>query len=96
MKFAVVQLQGKQYRVEPSIQELFEEPDCGCCQSRNIRCEVRHIDNNSYFKLVCADCTAQLDFGQKKDGKSLFIKRRDENKQPLPDRGWYVWQGKRE
>lgn len=75
-----------------AIQELFEEPNCGCCQSQHIRCEVRHIDSNSYFKLLCIDCGATLDFGQKKDGKGLFAKRRDEDKSDLPNRGWYVWQ----
>ncbi len=88
---------GKQaFEVVAAVQELFEEPDCGACKSANIRCDVREFDANKYFKLVCNDCGAQLDFGQHKDGKGLFVKRRGEDKQPLPDRGWYVWQGSKQ
>lgn len=77
-----------------AIQELFEEPCCGLCQSERIRCDTREFDGNKYFKMVCNDCGGQLDFGQHKDGKGLFVKRKDENKQNFPNRGWYVWQGK--
>ena len=83
---------GKQaFELVAAIQELFEEPECGCCKSVRIRCEVRHVDANAYFKLLCLDCGATLDFGQKKDGKGLFVKRKNEDKQELPNRGWYVW-----
>lgn len=78
-----------------AIQELFEEPNCGACKSEAIRCDVRTIDNNQYFKLLCLGCGATLDFGQKKDGKGLFAKRLDEDKHPLPNRGWYIWQNRR-
>ena len=85
---------GKQaFEVVAAIQELFEEADCGCCQSKNIRCDVREYDQNKYYKLCCNDCAAQLDFGQKKDGKTLFVKRRDKEGQDLPNRGWYIYQG---
>lgn len=94
LAFEVDVTTGKQaFEVVAGVQELFEEPACGCCKSANIRCSVRDHDNNKYFSLVCADCGAQLDFGQKKDGKTLFCKRRDENKQAMPNRGWYVWHG---
>jgi hypothetical protein len=73
------------------IQELFEEEKCGCCQSVNIRCNVREIDNYKYFSLVCSDCEAQLDIGQKKDMKSLFVKRKDKDRNPLANHGWYHW-----
>lgn len=80
-----------------AVQELFEEPDCGCCGSANIRCDVREFDGNQYYKLACNACGAQLDFGQHKNGKSLFVKRWDKEKnRPLPNRGWYVWQGSRQ
>ncbi len=75
-----------------AIQELFEEPTCGCCKSDLIRFDVREFDGNSYYKLVCEKCTAQLDFGQHKVGNGLFCKRYDkETKSALPNRGWYVY-----
>jgi hypothetical protein len=89
---------GKQaFEIVAAIQELFEEPACGCCKSAHIRCDVREFDGNSYYKLLCNACGAQLDFGQHKDGKGLFVKRTDkETKKPLPNRGWYVWQGQKQ
>ncbi len=83
------------FEVVAAIQELFEEPCCGACKSKNIRCDVRVFDGNKYYKLVCNDCAAQLDFGQHKEGGGLFVKRRDKDGRDMPDGGWYVWQGKR-
>ena len=83
------------FELVASIQELFEEAECGMCKSPCIRCEMREYDGNSYYKMVCSSCGAQMDFGQKKDGKTLFAKRFDKDtKQPMPHRGWYKWQGK--
>lgn len=74
------------------LQELFEEPDCGCCKSKAIRCEVREHDGNKYYKVVCNACGAQLDFGQFKDGKGLFVKRWDKDAgRAMPNRGWYIY-----
>lgn len=73
------------------IQEVFEEPQCGCCKSQRIRHEVREFDGNSYYKLYCDDCGATLDFGQHKQGGSLFPKRHDKDRHDLPNRGWYVY-----
>jgi hypothetical protein len=72
------------------IQEVFEEEKCGKCGSERIRCSVTEHDGHKYYKLRC-ECGAQIDFGQHKVGDTLFIKRRDENKEPLPNHGWYVW-----
>lgn len=77
-----------------AIQELFEEPDCGMCKGKRIKCDCREFDGNKYFKLACDDCGAQLDFGQHKDGKGLFIKRKDKDNRAIPNRGWYKWQAK--
>ncbi len=98
LTFEVEVTTGKQaFEVVAAVQELFEEAACGCCKSAHIRCDVREYDSNKYFKLVCNDCNAQIDFGQHKDGKGLFIKRFDKDtKAALPNRGWYVWQGRRD
>ncbi len=77
-----------------TIQEVFEEPCCGKCGSKSIRFEVREFDGNSYYKLFCTSCTAQLDYGQNKDMKNLFVKRRDKDSNTaLPNRGWYIYGG---
>ena len=33
------------------IQEIFEEPACGCCKSDRIRFDLREFDGNKYYKL---------------------------------------------
>lgn len=75
------------------IGELFEEKSCGCCGSEHIRPQVRHHDSYIFYELRCHDCSAQLSFGQKKDGGHLFPKRYDtEAREPLPNRGWYIYE----
>ena len=73
-----------------TLQELFEEPDCGCCKSKAIAANRRDIDNGCYYSWRCLDCGAQLDIGQKKDGKGMWAKRQDHPE----TRGWYVWSGR--
>jgi hypothetical protein len=76
-----------------TIQELFEETACGLCGKENLNYEVREYDGNNYYKLVCRDCQATLDFGQRRDGNNLFIKRKDAEGNTLPNSGWYRYQG---
>lgn len=81
-----------------SAQEVFEaETQCGMtnCSSANIRFQVRTVDDNEFFELVCNDCHARFSFGQNKKGGGLFPKRRD-NGNPLPNRGWSKWDGKKD
>lgn len=74
------------------IQEIFEEPECGCCKSKLIRYDVREFDGNRYYKLLCEACGATLDFGQNKQGDTLFVKRFEkETRNPLPNKGWYKY-----
>lgn len=68
------------------IQEIFEESSCGCCQSDRIRFEVREFDKNKYYKLVCDQCGATLDFHQRKEGERLYLKDSD---RASSTRGWY-------
>jgi hypothetical protein len=76
-----------------TVQELFEESTCGLCGQENLTYEVREYDGNNYYKLHCRDCHATLDFGQRRDGSNLFIKRKDADGNVLPNRGWYRYQG---
>jgi hypothetical protein len=61
---------------------------------------VRHAESRDgkecdYFELQCAnlDCGARLCFGQHQVGNTLFAKRKDGEGNPLPNRGWNVYQG---
>jgi hypothetical protein len=76
-----------------TVHELFEEAACGLCGQSRLAYEVREFDGNNYYKLVCRDCHATLDFGQRRDGSNLFIKRKDAEGNPLPNQGWYRYQG---
>ena len=73
------------------IQEIFSEEKFGLCGSTNLKFIVRNVDNNDYFELRCNDCGAILAFGQHKKGGTLFPKRKDDNANYLPNKGWHKW-----
>jgi hypothetical protein len=74
-----------------AVQELFCEPDCGCCKSTDLICTTRDWKDSTIYNLKCVACGAQLDLGQRQADHGLFIKRRDKDKNLLPNRGWYIW-----
>ena len=79
------------FRAVANLQAIFAAEDaCGCCQSTDISYRTRIIDDNEYFDLICNACSASFRFGQTRKG-SLFPKRKDEQNQPLPNRGWSVY-----
>lgn len=81
------------------LDELFGEEVCGCCGGKEVRHQVTHPGEYTYYKLKCMnpECGAVLDFGQNKDMKGLFVKKWDsEARAPLPNGGWYVWDGQRQ
>lgn len=73
------------------IQEIFGEEKCGLCGSSNIKFVVRNVEGNDYYELRCADCGAVLAFGQHKKGGTLFPKRKDDDGNYLPSKGWHKW-----
>lgn len=82
------------------IQENFE-PDskCGRCGGTDLKFRVRHAESRDgkkcqYYELECGDpeCRARLSFGQHQEGGTLFAKRKDNDKNWLPDNGWTVYQ----
>ena len=75
-----------------TIQEIFGESECGVCNNSNLRFIVRSVEGNDYHELKCISCNAILAFGQHKKGGTLFPKRKDDNNNWLPNRGWYKWQ----
>lgn len=79
------------------IQEVFESDSvCGMCRSADIHFRVREVQGNKYFELRCGACNAQFAFGQNKDMKSLFPKRKDDQGNWLPNRGWFKYTPKAE
>lgn len=74
------------------LQEVFEaDSSCGMCKSQDIHFRVREVKGNKYFEIRCGACNAQFSFGQNKDMKSLFPKRKGEDGNWLPNRGWFKW-----
>jgi len=72
------------FKAIAELQEIFECDDaCGCCGSPHIRLNVRTIDGNDYYGLVCISCGAELAMGQHRNGRTLFPKRTDGNGAPL-------------
>lgn len=73
------------------IQEIFSEDKCGLCSKTNLKFVVRNVDGNDYYELRCNDCSAILSFGQHKKGGTLFPKRREDDGNYLPNKGWHKW-----
>ncbi len=77
------------------IQEVFDvESACGLCQSKDIRCQARQVDDYDFYELVCNACHARFSFGQAKKGGGLFPKRKDEAGKWLPNHGWSKYEPK--
>lgn len=74
-----------------TIQEIFGEEKCGSCNKNNIRFVVRNVEDNDYYELRCSDCGSILAFGQHKKGGTLFPKRKDDEGNYLPNKGWHKW-----
>lgn len=76
-----------------SAQEIFGAADqCGCCHGINIRFNVRVVDSFTFYELSCLDCHAAFQFGQRKDDKSLFPKRKDSSGNWLDNNGWSIYE----
>ena len=77
-----------------SFEEVFGETACGKCGSENLRFVVRENDGNEYYELRCNDCGAKLAFGVNKKGGGLFPRRKNQDGEWLPDKGWTKWNSK--
>ena len=76
------------------IQEVFDEPFCGSCNSANIKYQVRNVDGNEFYEIKCLDCLSRLSFGQHKKGGTLFPKRKNEDGSfDVKNKGWVKWNG---
>lgn len=81
-----------------AFQEVFDDTSCtrNGEWSDNTRWQVREVDDNKYFELVCKDVTkqqcngARKAFGVHKKGGGLFPKTKDKDDATkyLPNNGW--------
>lgn len=76
-------------------QDCFETGPCvrGKKVSDKVRFQVRDVDENKYYELICTDVDpdlrgARLSFGQHKKGGTLYAKRKDKDGKYLPHNGW--------
>lgn len=76
-------------------QDVFETGPCvrGKKSSDKVKFQVREVDGNKYYELVCTDSDfdlkgARLSFGQHKKGGTLFVKRKDKDGKYLDNNGW--------
>jgi hypothetical protein len=76
-----------------TFQEIFEETNCGKCDSGEVKFVVRSVKDDDYYELRCLKCGAKLAFGQHKNGKTLFPSRKDSSGEYLPTNGWVKWDG---
>lgn len=72
-------------------QEVFGQDVCGKCGNDNLKYIVRtDKDENKYYELRCAKCSARLSYGCHKVGGGIFPKRKDGDTW-LADSGWLRW-----
>lgn len=68
--------------------EIFGNTVCGNCDSQRTIPIVRENAGNTFYEMRCLDCGAVLGFGQKREGGSLFPKKRDKDGNWLSGNGW--------
>lgn len=74
-------------------QEVFLNTHCGACDSSDVRLVVRENKGFVYHEVKCMECGSALAFGQKREGGTLFPKRKTKEGDWLPNNGWVKWQG---
>lgn len=76
------------------LQGIFEaETFCRLCDTPKPVFAVRPTDKGAYYELRCTNpvCGARFDFGQHREGGTLFPKRKDDQGNILPNGGWYIY-----
>jgi transcription elongation factor Elf1 len=77
------------FKAIAKLSEVFGAEDkCGMCKKTNISFRVRTVKDDDYYELYCQDCGASFAFGQHKKAMTLYPKRFDKDKKPLPNHGW--------
>jgi len=72
---------------------------CGMCNKTNLQYRHRVAKDKKgedcdYYELGCGECGARLSFGQLRHGGGLFAKRKTEDGNLLPNRGWAKYEGR--
>lgn len=62
--------------------EVLVHQTCGNCKGTSVRHEHRLAKGYEFYGMRCLDCGAKLDFGQHKEGGTLFAKTGE---------GWQVY-----
>lgn len=76
--------QKELFRQVAAADQVFNaQTECGRCKSKDIYMDVRHTEKGDYYELRCP-CGARFNFGQHKEGNTLFPKFKD---------GWEVYGG---
>lgn len=68
--------------------EVFGQTVCGACDSESVRFVARSNKGFDFFEVACNSCGCRLSFGQSKDGKTLFPKRKHEDGSWMDNNGW--------
>ena len=80
------------FKALAEFQEVFDEANCGLCNSEELQFLVRTVDGNDFYELKCKSCGAKLAFGQHKSGGSLFPKRKlADGSYDYKNKGWFKW-----
>jgi len=74
-----------------NLQEIFGHNECGKCKKTDLKYQVREVDGNKFYDLICKSCGARLAFGSHKKGGTLFPKRKDEEGKYYNNGGWLKW-----
>jgi len=72
--------------------QILQEKECGACGGPNISPQHRVAQGYDFYSFRCGDCNAELKLGQKRDMEQLFPKRKAEDGESLPNKGWVKWQ----
>lgn len=73
-----IEYDGNIKEVMQQVSQVFEALGhnyCGHCDSENIQPNVREVEGNKYYSILCKDCYHSLSMGQYKKGDGLFAKR---------------------
>lgn len=64
---------------------------CGGCNCPDVFPVVREHEGNTYYEVRCGNCRCRLAFGQRRDGGTLFPRRKDRDGNWIPNNGWEDW-----
>ena len=74
-----------------ALEEIFGGPNaCGRCKKTDLRHQVRTVDKNKFYELVCLSCRSTFRFGVRREPVgAMFPQLKDpKTDRPKPDGGW--------